>query len=34
MFSQGGTLEELKENIADACRMMLAAESGPEHAGV
>jgi predicted RNase H-like HicB family nuclease len=25
VFSQGETLDELKENIADACRMMLAA---------
>ena len=33
VFSQGETLEELKENIADAYRMMLAAESEPEHAG-
>jgi predicted RNase H-like HicB family nuclease len=33
VFSQGETLDELKENIADAYRMMLAAESGPEHAG-
>ena len=30
VFSQGETLEELKENIADAYRMMLAAEPGPE----
>jgi predicted RNase H-like HicB family nuclease len=27
VFSQGETLDELKENIADAYRMMLAAES-------
>ncbi len=33
IFSQGETLEELKENIADAYRMMWAAEPGPEHAG-
>ena len=33
IFSQGETLDELKENIADAYRMMLEAEPGPEHAG-
>jgi predicted RNase H-like HicB family nuclease len=33
VFSQGETLDELKENIADAYRMMLDAESGPEHDG-
>ena len=33
VFSQGETLDELKDNIADAYRMMLDAESGPEHAG-
>jgi predicted RNase H-like HicB family nuclease len=32
VFSQGETLDELKENIADAYRMMLEAESAPEHA--
>ena len=32
VFSQGETLDELKENIADAYRMMLESESGPEHA--
>jgi predicted RNase H-like HicB family nuclease len=32
VFSQGETLEELQENIADAYRMMLEAEPGPEHA--
>jgi predicted RNase H-like HicB family nuclease len=33
VFSQGETLDELQENVADAYRMMLAAESGPEYAG-
>ena len=33
VFSQGETLDELKENIADAYRMMLGAESEPEHVG-
>jgi predicted RNase H-like HicB family nuclease len=33
VFSQGATLAELKENIADAYRMMLDTESEPEHAG-
>ena len=33
VFSQGESLEELKENIADACRMMLESEPEPEHAG-
>ena len=33
VFSQGETLAELKENIADAYRMMLDAESEPAHAG-
>jgi predicted RNase H-like HicB family nuclease len=32
VFSQGETLDELKENIADAYRMMLEAESAPERA--
>jgi predicted RNase H-like HicB family nuclease len=32
VFSQGETLDELKENIADAYRMMLEAESAPAHA--
>jgi predicted RNase H-like HicB family nuclease len=32
VFSQGETLDELKENIADAYRMMLQAEATPEHA--
>lgn len=32
VFSQGETLDELKENIADAYRMMLEADSVPEHA--
>ena len=32
VFSQGETLEELKENIADAYRMMLEAEAEPKHA--
>jgi predicted RNase H-like HicB family nuclease len=32
VFSQGESLEELKENIADAYRMMLEAEPGPEFA--
>ncbi len=31
VFSQGETLEELKENIADAYRMMLSAEPTPKH---
>jgi len=31
VFSQGETLDELKENIADAFRMMLDAEPVPEH---
>ncbi len=34
VFSQGKTLAELKENIADAYRMMLETEREPEHAGV
>ena len=34
VFSQGRTLDELKENIADAYRMMLETESEPEHVGV
>ena len=34
VFSQGESVEKLKENIADAYRMMLEAESEPEHAGV
>ena len=33
VFSQGETLEELKENIADAYHMMLEAEAGPSHVG-
>jgi len=33
VFSQGETLEELKENIADAYRMMIESEPKPEHAG-
>jgi predicted RNase H-like HicB family nuclease len=33
VFSQGESLDELKENIADAYRMMLEAEPGPEHVG-
>jgi len=33
MFSQGETLAELKENIADAYRMMLETESEPAHTG-
>jgi predicted RNase H-like HicB family nuclease len=32
VFSQGETLEELKENIADAYRMMLKSEPETEHA--
>jgi predicted RNase H-like HicB family nuclease len=32
VFSQGETLEELKDNIADAYRMMLKTEPVPEHA--
>jgi predicted RNase H-like HicB family nuclease len=31
-FNQGEALEELKANIADACRMMLKSESESEHA--
>lgn len=33
VFSQGETLAELKENIADAYRMMLETEAEPTHAG-
>lgn len=33
VFSQGESLEELKENIADAYRMMLESEPAPEHSG-
>jgi predicted RNase H-like HicB family nuclease len=33
VFSQGQSLAELKENITDACRMMLETESEPAHAG-
>ena len=33
IFSQGETLAELKENIADAYRMMLESDSEPAHAG-
>jgi predicted RNase H-like HicB family nuclease len=33
VFSQGESLEELKENIADAYRMMINSEPEPEHAG-
>ena len=33
VFSQGETLEELKENIADAYRMMLKSEPKPKRAG-
>jgi predicted RNase H-like HicB family nuclease len=33
VFSQGESLEELKENVADAYRMMLETEREPEHAG-
>jgi predicted RNase H-like HicB family nuclease len=33
VFSQGATLEELKENIADAYQMMLETEPQSEHAG-
>jgi len=32
VFSQGATLEELQENIADAYRLMLDSEPEPEHA--
>lgn len=31
VFSQGETLDELKENIADAYRLMLESEQEPEH---
>ena len=31
VFSQAESLEELKENIADAYRLMLDAEPEPEH---
>ncbi len=34
VFSQGRTLAELKENIADAYRMMLETECEPEHPDV
>ena len=34
VFSQGETLDELKENIADAYKMLLESESEPVHAGV
>ena len=33
VFSQGESLEDLKENITDAYRMMLEADSEPEHVG-
>lgn len=33
VFSQGETLDELKENIADAYRMMLETEAESAHAG-
>ena len=33
VFSQGKTLEELKENVIDAYRMMLAESNEEEHAG-
>lgn len=33
VFSQGETLEELKENVADAYRMMLQSDPEPDHAG-
>ena len=33
IFSQGQTLDELKENIADAYHMMIEAGEGPPHAG-
>jgi predicted RNase H-like HicB family nuclease len=33
VFSQGETLDELKENIADAYRMMLETEPESAHAG-
>jgi predicted RNase H-like HicB family nuclease len=32
VMSQGESLEELKENIVDAYRMMIAAEAQPVHA--
>jgi predicted RNase H-like HicB family nuclease len=32
VFSQGETIEELQENIADAYRMMLETETEPSHA--
>jgi len=31
VFSQGATLKELRESIADAYRMMLDTEPGPIH---
>jgi len=34
VFSQGESLDELKENIADAYRMMIEADPVPEHTGV
>lgn len=33
IFSQGQTLDELKENIADAYHMMIEASDVPSHAG-
>jgi len=33
VFSQGETLEDLKENISDAYRMMLETVSEPPHPG-
>lgn len=33
VFSQGKSLDALKENIADAYQMMLKAEDEPAHAG-
>lgn len=33
VFSQGETLEELKENVADAYRMMLQSDPEPDRAG-
>ena len=33
VFSQGESLEELKENIIDAYRMMMNSENEPQHEG-
>ena len=33
VFSQGKSIEELKENIIDAYRMMMNSENEPQHEG-